>query len=363
LSYLDEYAMKTSIKVLIVDDSRTIRELFTHLLKSAEDIEVVGAAENALDAREKIKALEPDVITLDVEMPHMDGLTFLERVMSLRPLPVVMVSSLTEKGADISLRALEIGAVDVLAKMPLGASDAMAQMQQALIEKIRSASKVKFAAVQRTKDTSTNQRYVDFKPVNEPRIIAIGSSTGGVEALREVLPHLPESMPPIVIAQHMPALFTTSFAKRLNQLCKMQVSEAVHGQRLQAGNIYIAPGDFHMSVLGSLGNWRLEISQGEKVTGHRPSVDVLFASVAKAAGASACGAMLTGMGRDGAEGMLKMKHVGAYTIGQDEASCVVYGMPRAAAEIGAVAKVLPLQHMAQELVSWSAVSAQKSLRA
>jgi two-component system chemotaxis response regulator CheB len=331
------------IRVLIVDDSATMRAVIARALSQDGGITVVGEAADPLQAREAIKALNPDVITLDVEMPQMNGLDFLERLMRLRPMPVVMVSTLTSHGADATLRALELGAVDCVAKPQLG--------DHATFDRI--ASIVRAAAGSRPRPP----REVRPVPVSRDyvpgdRLLAIGSSTGGVEALLTILASFPANCPPTVITQHMPGTFTSSFAKRLDRSCAANVTEAVDGARLAIGQIYLAPGGVaHLEVVGSAGAWRCRLREGETVSGHRPSVDVLFSSIAAAAGARSVGMILTGMGRDGARGLLAMRAAGAATFGQDEATSVVYGMPKAAFEDGAVATQLPLQNAAAAMLS------------
>jgi two-component system chemotaxis response regulator CheB len=331
------------IKLLIVDDSMLIRAMFSEMLKHEPDIEIVGTAVDPFDAREKIKQLNPDVITLDVEMPKMDGISFLEKIMALRPMPVVMISSLTARGADITLRALEVGAVDYLTKPQNQTEITLLALKEELAEKIRNAASTRANIRATAAPVSKQPATLQFKGDAKRTLIAIGSSTGGVEALRDVLLALPAAMPPIVITQHMPAQFTASFAARLDKICALGVHEAKHLQKLEPGHVYIAPGDTHMEVHGSIGNWIVHVLRdGPAVSGHKPSVDVLFRSVAKHAGDHAVGVILTGMGRDGAEGLLKMREAGARTLGQNEASCVVYGMPRVAKSIGAVEEEMNL---------------------
>lgn len=328
------------IRVLVVDDSATMRGLIAATLKRDADIEVVGQAQDPLQAREAIKALNPDVITLDVEMPHMNGLDFLERLMRLRPTPVVMVSTLTGRGTDVTLQALELGAVDCI---PKPASDSGEGFK-------RLAETVKAAAGGRPRGLMRVQPQVIKNYTSDGRLLAIGSSTGGVEALMTLIQHFPANCPPTVITQHMPASFTGSFAQRMDRACAAQVSEAVDGDPIEQGRIYLAPGGAaHMTVEGA-GRLRCRLSQSGPVNGHRPSVDVLFASVARRAGAGAVGVILTGMGRDGAAGLLAMRQAGADTLGQDEASCVVYGMPKAAFEVGAVQHQLPLEKLAPQIL-------------
>jgi two-component system chemotaxis response regulator CheB len=332
------------IRVLIVDDSATMRSLIAASLSRDPAIQVVGEAADPLQAREAIKALNPDVVTLDVEMPNMNGLEFLEKLMRLRPTPVVMVSTLTVRGAEATLTALELGAVDCIAKPATGGPHAFDQ----LIEKVKLASMARPRAPQGPRPVAAAS---DLSPYAwDKRVLAIGSSTGGVEALMTLAACLPANGPATVITQHMPANFTKSFAERLNRICAAEVTEAVDGAPLAAGKVYLAPGgENHLSIEGST-HLRCRVQPGETVSGHRPSVDVLFNSVAKACGERVVGVILTGMGRDGAQGLLAMRQAGAATLGQDESSCVVYGMPRAAFEIGAVARQLPLEKIGGEIV-------------
>jgi two-component system chemotaxis response regulator CheB len=325
--------------------------MFSEMMAQEPDIEVVGVAVDPYDAREKIKLLNPDVITLDVEMPKMDGITFLEKIMTLRPMPVIMVSSLTEKGADITLCALEIGAVDYLTKPQEQNKNTLSVMRKELADKIRAASqsRVSSRAIQRI-DRDDKPKTLEYRGQAEGKLIAIGSSTGGVEALREVLQALPATLPPIIITQHMPPKFTASFAARLDTLCAPKVIEVQTPQRILPGHVYLAPGDRHLSLHGQAGSWQVQAQEGELVSGHKPSVNVMFRSVAKNAGKAAIGVILTGMGRDGAEGLLAMREAGAPTLGQNEASCVVYGMPKAAMQLGAVEREVPLTQMAQEII-------------
>ncbi|MFM9891032.1 MAG: chemotaxis response regulator protein-glutamate methylesterase [Rickettsiales bacterium] len=342
--------MKKPITVLIVDDSALIREMFSEMLSSAPDIQVLGTAADPFEAREKIKQLNPDVLTLDIEMPKMDGLSFLEKIMTLRPMPVVMVSSLTQKGAEATIRALELGAFDYVSKPVTNQNrDTIGVLKQELISKVQAAALAHIRAQIKSSATGHAVKILPFSPPPHPnrRLIAIGSSTGGVEALREIFLQLPANAPPIVITQHMPATFTTSFAARLNMLSQVNVAEARHHERLKPGHAYLAPGgESHLAITKIAGDYVCRIEPGETVTGHRPSVDVLFHSVAEAAGAHAIGVILTGMGRDGAAGLKAMRERGAYTIGQDKASCVVYGMPQAAMHAGASTVELPLSKIA-----------------
>jgi len=334
----------SGVKVLVVDDSATMRSLISAVLRRDPDIEVVGHAGDPFEAREAIKRLNPDVITLDVEMPNMNGLSFLEKIMRLRPMPVVMVSTLTHAGAEISLAALELGAVDCVGKPSAGvpADVAFADL----------AARVKAAGRARVRPGGdrlpAHAAGGDFRP--DGRIVAIGASTGGVEALLTVLSAFPANCPPTVIAQHMPGTFTKSFAERLNRTCAASVGEAYEGAPLEAGRIWLAPGgEYHLQVAGAT-HPRCRLVAEPPVNGHRPSVDVLFESVARTAGKAALGAILTGMGRDGARGLLAMREAGAATIGQNESTCVVYGMPKVAHEIGAVERQLPLERIGAEII-------------
>jgi two-component system chemotaxis response regulator CheB len=331
-----------------------MRGMITAVLNSDPEVNVVGQCRDALEARAKIKELNPDVVTLDIEMPNMSGLEFLEKIMTLRPMPVIMVSSLTQRGAEATIAALEIGAFDCIGKPAPGD----ARPFQELIEKVKAAAKSaaryqyvqKPAAVAAT-PANTNA-HADYRVGR--KIVAIGSSTGGVEALIEVLKNFPVNCPPTVITQHMPATFTKSFAERLNRLCAPQVQEATDGARLEIGRIYLAPGgDRHLTIANAHAPC-CRLIDLPPVNGHRPSVDVLFDSVAELAGRNAVGAILTGMGRDGASGLLKMRHAGARTVGQNEKTCVVYGMPRVAYELGAVETQLPLNGIGEEILKLTA---------
>jgi two-component system chemotaxis response regulator CheB len=330
------------IRVLIVDDSATMRSLIANVLQRDPDIEVVGEAGDPLEAREAIKQLNPDVITLDIEMPNMNGIDFLEKIMRLRPMPVVMVSTLTVRGAEATLEALELGAVDCIAKPSTGGLEGF----QDLAFKVKAAAKAKVRP--RSGAPAALPALLDVTP--DGRVIAIGSSTGGVEALINVLSRFPANCPPTVITQHMPATFTKSFSLRLDRICAPTIAEAHDGAVLEPGRVYIAPGGEHHLEISGAGTLRCRLTSAGSVNGHRPSVDVLFHSVARAAGAHAVGAILTGMGRDGAEGLLAMRKAGARTFGQDEASSVVYGMPKVAFEIGAVERQAPLDRLAAELL-------------
>ncbi|WP_314374889.1 chemotaxis response regulator protein-glutamate methylesterase [Sphingomonas paucimobilis] len=332
-----------AVRTLIVDDSPTMRALIAGMLSRDPDIEVVGAANGPHQAREMIKALDPDVITLDVEMPDMNGLDFLERVMRLRPMPVVMLSTLTQAGADTTIRALELGAVECCAKPATNCLDPR------LAESVKAAASSRRIRV-RDMAPAAPVPVANFSP-RAGSLIAIGASTGGVEALIQVLSGFPANCPPTVIVQHMPATFTTSFAARLDRLSKPTVAEARHGQPLMPGHVYLAPGGtHHLEVGGTDGQYRARLIPDDPMSGHRPSVDRLFHSVAKNVGDKAVGAILTGMGRDGADGLLAMRRKGSFTVGQDQESCVVYGMPGVAQEVGAVTKQLTLTRVAPALI-------------
>jgi two-component system chemotaxis response regulator CheB len=335
------------IRVLIVDDSAIVRKIFSEELSKYPDIEIVGTAPDPFVARDKIVALKPDVITLDVEMPRMDGITFLRKLMKYFPLPTIIVSSLTHKGGKLTLEALDIGAVEVIAKP--GGSYSVGDMSAQLAEKIRVASKVRL-----TKRENSEPETV--KPLSRAlsqttnKVIAIGASTGGTEALKSVLTQMPPNSPGIVVVQHMPAHFTTAFAERLNGLCQMSVKEAENNDSVVPGTVLIAPGNYHMILRRSGARYYVEVKTGPMVHHQRPAVDILFKSTAKYVGPNAIGVILTGMGADGAEGLLEMKQAGAGTIAQDEASCVVFGMPKEAIQLGAADKVLPLLQIPQEII-------------
>lgn len=339
-----------SIKVLVVDDSALIREVLSRMLARDGDIQVVGTAVDPMDAREKIKQLNPDVVTLDIEMPNMNGLQFLDKLMRLRPTPVVMVSTLTKKGASETLLALELGAVDFVAKPSAEFEGGLDAFGANLRDKIRAAAKsdVRGRAVGKAEASK-----VALKTAAAPTgaLIAIGASTGGVEAIRTVLTQMPVDCPPIVIAQHMPPGFTQRFAARLDEVCGLTVVEAEDRMVLQQGHAYVAKGDYHLRVERTSGQLKTRLTHDELESGHRPSVDVLFESVAKSVGAMAVGAILTGMGRDGARGLKMMRDAGAYTVGQSQASALVYGMPRVAFEEGAVIEQAPVEAIAGRLAN------------
>lgn len=337
-----------AIKVLIVDDSATARAVLRDILESDPGIDVIDSASDAFTARDKIVQLRPDVICLDVEMPRMDGITFLKKLMHYMPIPVVMVSSLTQNGARTTFEALEAGAVDFVPKPHSHIYDGKEQMRDELIAKIKAAAKAK--VYQRTLENVPQANMTSLSETTN-KILAIGASTGGTEAIKDVLMGLPRNAPGTVIVQHMPANFTGPFAERLNGLCAMEVREARNGDSIVPGVALIAPGDYHMVVRRSGARYYVEIGSGEKVSGHRPSVDVLFHSVAKIVGSNAIGVLLTGMGADGARGLLSLRNAGGRTIGQDERSCVVYGMPKVAYDIGGVEKQLPLLNIANEIIA------------
>ena len=352
----------SKIKVLIVDDSALVRKVLTEILSSDPLIEVVGAAVDPIAARDKIKRLNPDVLTLDIEMPKMDGITFLANIMRLRPMPVVMISSLTEKGADITLQALEIGAVDFVSKPKIDVAHGMEEYAETIIEKIKVASKARV----RTKDVRVDSGTSSESSVPErlsadavlakkgtakhfsstEKIIAIGASTGGTEARKDVLMGFPADTPGIVITQHIPAQFSGPFAKRMNGCCAMEVCEATDGEQILPGHVYIAPGSHHLLVVRSGARYLCKLSDGPPVNRHKPSVDVLFRSVAQNAGANAIGVILTGMGNDGAAGLKEMQETGAPTIAQDESTSVVWGMPGEAVKLGAADAIVPLNKAA-----------------
>jgi len=339
------------MRVLIVDDSAFTRDILRSVLSSDPELEVVGAAADPLIAREMIKELNPDVLTLDVEMPHMDGLAFLEKIMTLRPMPVIMVSTLTQKGTLTTLRALELGAVDFVAKPNGDLKNGLEQLASELIPKIKAAAQFKMRFVNRSNLPAAGPINTSgIKYASERMVIAIGASTGGVVALRSVLSRLPACSPPILVTQHMPPKYTNSLAERLNQVCPATVVEAENGQKVRPGHAYIAPGGRHLELKRSREGFICKVYEGDLVSGHCPSVDVLFNSFADSAGNRAVGAILTGMGRDGATGLLQMRRTGAMTIGQNEASCVVYGMPKVAYEIGAVQSEMSIDLIAPAIL-------------
>ncbi|MEY4562096.1 MAG: hypothetical protein RLZZ618_1373 [Pseudomonadota bacterium] len=345
-------------RVLVVDDSALVRSLLTEIINRQPDMECVGAAADPLVAREMIRELNPDVITLDVEMPRMDGIDFLSKLMRLRPMPVVMVSTLTERGAEVTMRALELGAVDFVAKPKIGIADGLRLLAEDITEKVRIASKAHIRKNHAPPAVATAPGApATAKPVataigrlSTEKIIFIGASTGGTEATKEVLVNLPPDCPAVVITQHMPPGFTKSYAARLDGLCRIRVAEARDGERILPGHAYIAPGGFHLSVERSGANYIARVQDGEPVNRHKPSVEVLFKSAARVVGPNAVGIMLTGMGADGAKAMKELRDAGSYNYVQDEATCVVFGMPREAINAGAAHEVLPLNQIATKLV-------------
>jgi two-component system chemotaxis response regulator CheB len=331
------------IKVLIVDDSAVMRQILKEILSRDPAIDVVGVASDPLVARDKILRLQPDVLTLDVEMPRMDGLTFLEKLMRAHPMPVVMISSLTDRGCDTTLRALELGAVDFISKPKVDVADGTVQLADEILEKVKAAAQARIGAVRKKLAAGPARPLVSQALIKSThQVIAIGASTGGTEALRELLEPLPPDSPGIVMVQHMPEKFTRSFADRLDSLCRIRVKEAQDGDRILPGHALLAPGNYHMEVLRSGAEYRVRVYSGDPVNRHRPSVDVLFRSCARYLASNAVGVILTGMGADGARGLLEMREAGARTIAQDEASCVVFGMPKEAIALGAAEEILPL---------------------
>lgn len=362
-------AKQDRIRVLVVDDSALVRRILTEIFNETRDIEVVGSASDPFMARDRIKELNPDVITLDVEMPRMDGLTFLRNLMRLRPMPVVMVSSLTERGAETTLKALEIGAFDFVAKPKVDLAGTLATFGEEICAKVRAASRARVTQrVVRESPPVTSLQVApklsadavlplntgaarNFKTTD--RLVAIGASTGGTEAIREVLEQLPPDAPAIVISQHIPAAFSAPFARRMDTVSRMSVAEATDGTLIVPGHVYIAPGDRHLLIERDGARWRCRLSDGPPVNRHRPAVDVMFRSVAQSAGSNALGILLTGMGDDGARGLKEMQEAGAQTIAQDEATSVVWGMPGAAVKLGAADQVLSLGSVPRALMDWA----------
>ena len=355
------------IKVLIVDDSALIRSVMNEIISKQPDMEVVGVAPDPIVARDLIKKTNPDVLTLDVEMPRMDGLDFLEKLMRLRPMPVVMVSSLTERGSEITLRALELGAVDFVTKPKISIQSGMMEYADLIADKIRAAAKARvkprtIAAADRNKGTGEGLPQIRNPLTSSEKLIIIGASTGGTEAIKDFLIQMPSDCPGILITQHMPEGFTRSFAKRLDGLCKISVKEAEGGERVLPGHAFIAPGHSHLQLARSGANYVTQLDQGPPVNRHRPSVDVLFDSAARCAGKNAVGVILTGMGKDGAVGMLAMKNAGAYNFAQDEASCVVFGMPREAIAVGAAHEVGSLDALPAMVLGYLTAHSSRALR-
>jgi two-component system chemotaxis response regulator CheB len=345
------------IKVLIVDDSALVRRMLTEMLSSDPSIMVLGAAHDAYDAREKIKALNPDVLTLDVEMPRMDGLTFLRNLMRLRPMPVIMVSSLTDRGAEVTLDALSIGAFDYLSKPKIDLAATLGDYKDELIAKVKAAASARLrspsASAAATADVVLAKRAPQRQLRTTERIIAIGASTGGTEAIKDVLIHLPPDTPGIVITQHIPKLFSGAFARRMDSVCQLSVCEAEDRQQVLRGHAYIAPGDKHLRLVRDGARYVCRLDEGPPVNRHKPSVDVLFRSDAQEAGRNAIGVILTGMGKDGAVGLKEMRDAGSRTIAQDEATSIVWGMPGEAVAVGAAADVLPLGEIYSRVLALS----------
>nr|WP_296337452.1 chemotaxis response regulator protein-glutamate methylesterase [uncultured Acidovorax sp.] len=355
--------MSRKIRVIVVDDSALVRSLLSEIINRQRDMECIGTANDPLVAREMIRELNPDVITLDVEMPRMDGIDFLGRLMRLRPTPVVMISTLTERGAEVTMKALELGAVDFVAKPRVGLASGLNDLAAQIVDKIRVAA---VAQVRRApaRDAAPAAGSAGSAAVahaapaagllgrlSTEKLICIGASTGGTEAIKEVLVQMPADSPAIVITQHMPPGFTTSFAARLNGLCQITVKEAVNGERILPGHAYIAPGGTQFHVARSGANYVAVVDDGPPVNRHKPSVEVLFKSAAAVVGRNAFGIMLTGMGNDGAVAMREMKDAGSYNYVQDEATCIVFGMPREAIAHGAADEVLPLGQIAPALIA------------
>jgi two-component system chemotaxis response regulator CheB len=344
----DDSTMTTKIRVLVVDDSALVRSLLAEIINRQGDMACVGAAADPLIAREMIRELNPDVITLDVEMPHMDGIEFLSRLMRLRPMPVVMVSTLTQHGAALTLRALELGAIDFVAKPAIGIGDGLALLADEISAKIRIAA---HAQLQRAGAPAPALAPAALGRVSTEKVIFVGASTGGTEATKQLLLQLPADTPALLITQHMPSGFTRGYASRLDGLCRIAVKEASDGERVRPGHAYIAPGGQHLSIERSGATYVARVRDGEPVNRHKPSVEVLFESAARVVGPHALGVMLTGMGADGARAMRRMREAGSWNVAQDEASCVVFGMPREAIAAGAVHEVLPLPAIAPRLLS------------
>ncbi|MFH0811133.1 MAG: chemotaxis response regulator protein-glutamate methylesterase [Pseudomonadota bacterium] len=334
------------IRVLVVDDSAVVRRILTEKLASEPGIEVVGAAPDPYVARDKILELKPDVLTLDIEMPRMDGLSFLRQLMKHYPLPVIVVSSLTVQGSKQALEAIEIGAVDVVSKP--GGPYTVKDVEREIVEKVKIAAKAKIRS--RGAAPAAAASVQRLQGICRRQVVVVGASTGGTEALRLMLQPLPPQIPPVVVVQHMPTGFTSAFAKRLNDICQLEVKEACDGEPLRPGMVVIAPGDFHTLLRRNGKTFEVMLRKGPKVYHQRPSVDVLFRSAAEVVGAGGVGVILTGMGKDGAEGLMKMHDAGALTLAQDEASCVVFGMPHEAIKMGAVNKVLPIGRMAEGVI-------------
>jgi two-component system chemotaxis response regulator CheB len=347
--------MSRTIRVVVVDDSLLMRKLLSDILNSEQDIEVIGTAPDPYAARELIRALSPDVVTLDIEMPKMNGLEFLDKLMRLKPTPVVMISTLTGEGSGTALRALELGAVDCVAKPRMDLSHGIRELGEEIVEKVRTAAQARVspraAAAPRTAKPAPSTTLVSASThAQHTRLVAVGASTGGTQALQTFLLRLPAAMPPVVVVQHMPPAFTQPFARRLDGICEVTVKEAEHGERVLPGHVYIAPGDYHLALERQGGHLHCKLLATPRVNRHRPAVDVLFESVAELMGQRSIGVIMTGMGADGAQGMLAMKKAGSYNLAQDEATSVVYGMPKEAVKAGGVDKVVPLEQLADEVL-------------
>ncbi|MFC3122663.1 protein-glutamate methylesterase/protein-glutamine glutaminase [Agaribacter flavus] len=334
------------IRVLVIDDSALIRSLLSEIISHDPELELVGAAPDAYVAKDMVVQLKPDVITLDIEMPKVDGLTFLDRLMKAKPTPVLMISTLTEKGAEATIRSLELGAIDFIPKPKIDVAKGMGEYQAEIVSKIKLAARSK---PRRFNPEKCSSKVTPIQYKGTEIIVGIGASTGGTEAIKEVLMGLSPAFPATVITQHMPPNFTKSFAKRLDGMCKVKVKEAEDNERLLPGNVYIAPGDKHLEVMRHGADYRTKLNDGPLVSGHKPAVDVMFASLAKTVGKNTVATILTGMGRDGAQGLLALKQAGATTMAQDEASSVVFGMPKVAIELGATANIIPLEKMSAAL--------------
>lgn len=358
--------MAAKTRVVVVDDSALVRGLLAEIIDRQHDMVCIGTAADPLVAREMIREKNPDVITLDIEMPRMDGIDFLSRLMRLRPMPVVMVSTLTERGADVTLKALELGAVDFVAKPKVGVADGLRQLGADITDKIRTAARARVSRLPAAQAAGgVPPRPVTMASLGRlstEKIIFLGASTGGTEATREVLQQLPADCPAVMITQHMPPGFTNSYAARLNGLCRIRVAEATDGERVLPGHAYVAPGGMHLSVERSGANYIARVHAGEPVNRHMPSVEVLFDSAARVVGRNALGVMLTGMGADGARAMKTMRDAGSYNLVQNEATCVVFGMPREAIAHGAANEVLPLQQIAPKLLQWLRTNAGVAMR-
>ncbi|MEC7692265.1 MAG: chemotaxis response regulator protein-glutamate methylesterase [Pseudomonadota bacterium] len=336
-----------TIKVLVVDDSALIRNLLGEIVKSESDMQLVGAAPDAYVAKKMVQEHNPDVITLDIEMPKVDGLRFLDVLMKARPTPVVMISTLTEAGADATIRSLELGAVDFIPKPKLGVVQGIEEYRELILSKIRMAARSRV----RQQKPATVKATTALTYSSTEKIIAIGASTGGTEAIKTIVSALPANAPATVITQHMPPGYTSTFAKRLDACSQLKIVEARGDERLLPGHGYLAPGDKHMEIIRSGADYRIRLNDGPRVSGHKPSVDMMFTSLVESAGSNVVASLLTGMGKDGADGLLALKEKGAFTICQNEDTCVVYGMPKVAVSLGAAEKILPLENIAQAMVT------------